>query len=355
MEIVEMQLSEITPYKFNAKKHPKEQVEQIKKSIQEFGFNDPIAVWGEKNIIVEGHGRYLAANELGMENVPVIRLDNLTDEERKAYTLAHNKLTMNSDFDLEMLEVEMSSIQSLDMSDFGFMDISSDWFENHKKNDTSRQEGNEEYNEFLDKFDIPKTTDDCYTPQNIYDAVKKWVAEEYGLKQETFIRPFYPGGDYQKENYEGKIVVDNPPFSILAEIEQWYNERNIKYFLFAPSLTCIPSKRRCCAICTGNQITYENGAKVPTSFVTNLEECAARTAPSLYQAVEEKNKENTKGKEIPSYEYPPNVVTSAMLAYLSKYGVDYKISHKDSTEKIGMLEAQKELGKGIFGGGHLNF
>lgn len=120
MEIVEMQLSELTPYKFNAKKHPKEQVEQIKKSIQEFGFNDPIAVWGEKNIIVEGHGRYLAANELGMENVPVIRLDNLTDEERKAYTLAHNKLTMNSDFDLEMLEVEMSSIQSLDMSDFGF-------------------------------------------------------------------------------------------------------------------------------------------------------------------------------------------------------------------------------------------
>ena len=350
MEIIEMQLSELTPYKFNAKKHPKEQVKQIKKSIQEFGFNDPIAVWGEKNIIVEGHGRYLAANELGMENVPVIRLDNLTDEERKAYTLAHNKLTMNSDFDLEMLEVEMSSIQSLDMSDFGFMDISSDWFENHKKNDTSRQEGNEEYNEFLDKFEMAKTTDDCYTPPNIFGVVAQWVAEEYGLKQENFIRPFYPGGDYQKENYEGKIVMDNPPFSILSEIEEWYNERNIKYFLFAPNVSNIPSKRKCCAVCVGVSITYENGAKVPTSFVTNLDEHAARTAPTLYKAVDEKNKENTKGREIPNYEYPPNVVTAAMLSYLSKYGVDFKIKHQDSSEKIGMLDSQKELGKGIFGG-----
>ena len=110
----------ITPYKFNAKKHPKEQVEQIKKSIQEFGFNDPIAVWGEDNLIVEGHGRLLAAKELGLSEVPVIRLDRLSDEQRRAYTLAHNQLTMNSDFDLEALAVELSSIQEIDMSDFGF-------------------------------------------------------------------------------------------------------------------------------------------------------------------------------------------------------------------------------------------
>ena len=121
MEVINLKTDQLTPYKFNAKKHPKSQVEQIKKSIQEFGFNDPIAVWGEENLIVEGHGRLLAAQELGIEEVPVIRLDNLTDEERKAYTLAHNKLTMNSDFDEEVLAVELSSIKELDMEDFGFV------------------------------------------------------------------------------------------------------------------------------------------------------------------------------------------------------------------------------------------
>lgn len=121
MEVINLKTDQLTPYKFNAKKHPKAQVEQIKKSIQEFGFNDPIAVWGEENLIVEGHGRLLAAQELGIEEVPVIRLDNLTDEERKAYTLAHNKLTMNSDFDEEVLAVELSSIQELNMEDFGFI------------------------------------------------------------------------------------------------------------------------------------------------------------------------------------------------------------------------------------------
>ena len=111
---------QLKPYAKNAKLHTDDQVEQIKRSIEEFGFNDPIAVWGEDNLIVEGHGRLLAAKELGLSEVPVIRLDRLSDEQRRAYTLAHNQLTMNSDFDLEVLAVELSSIQEIDMSDFGF-------------------------------------------------------------------------------------------------------------------------------------------------------------------------------------------------------------------------------------------
>ncbi len=113
-------IGQIKPYKRNAKKHPQEQIEQIIKSIEAFGMNDPIGVWGKDNIIVEGHGRYLALREMGESGeVPVIHLDNLTDEQRKAYALAHNKLTMNTDFDFDILELELADID-IDMEQFGF-------------------------------------------------------------------------------------------------------------------------------------------------------------------------------------------------------------------------------------------
>ena len=102
----------IKPYKNNAKLHPKEQIEQIKKSIENFGMNDPIGIWN--NEIVEGHGRILACKELGYKQIPVIKLDHLTDEERKSYIIAHNKLTMNSDFDFNLLSLELENLKELD-------------------------------------------------------------------------------------------------------------------------------------------------------------------------------------------------------------------------------------------------
>ncbi|OPZ41352.1 MAG: Modification methylase DpnIIB [Bacteroidetes bacterium ADurb.BinA104] len=118
LKIEYIPIEDIKPYENNAKLHPKEQIQQIKNSILEFGFRDPIAVWN--NTIVEGHGRLLAAQELGYKELPIIRLDDLSDEQRKAYCLAHNKLTMNSDFDLDVLSAELDSITDIDMSDFGF-------------------------------------------------------------------------------------------------------------------------------------------------------------------------------------------------------------------------------------------
>jgi site-specific DNA-methyltransferase (adenine-specific) len=119
LKVEYVDIDSIKPYKKNAKLHPKEQIEQIKKSIEEFGMNDPIAI-DKDNIIIEGHGRLLACKDLGITEVPIIRLDHLTDEQRKAYTLAHNKLTMNTDFDIDILTEELNDILDIDMSDFGF-------------------------------------------------------------------------------------------------------------------------------------------------------------------------------------------------------------------------------------------
>lgn len=119
MEIVKLKIDELKPYEKNAKIHTQEQIEQIKASIEEFGMCDPIGVWGDDNIIVEGHGRLQALKEMGFDKVDCIRLDHLTDEQRKAYTLAHNKLTMNTGFDFDILQKEIDELE-LDMSEFGF-------------------------------------------------------------------------------------------------------------------------------------------------------------------------------------------------------------------------------------------
>lgn len=123
LQIVELPTSELVEYSRNSKLHPHEQVDQIAESIRQFGNNDPIAVWhneqGEPEI-VEGHGRLMALRKLGIKTAPVIFLDHLTDEQRRAYALVHNKLTMNSDFDFEILTDELAALDSFDMRDFGF-------------------------------------------------------------------------------------------------------------------------------------------------------------------------------------------------------------------------------------------
>lgn len=119
MEIEMLKVADLIEYKNNAKLHPQEQIDQIIKSINEFGFNDPIAI-DENNIIIEGHGRLYALQEMGIDKVPCIRLSHLSEEEKKAYILIHNKTTMNTDFDLGLLNLELDNILNIDMSDFGF-------------------------------------------------------------------------------------------------------------------------------------------------------------------------------------------------------------------------------------------
>ena len=145
-------IDDIKPYEGNAKRHPAEQVEQIKQSISDFGFLDPVAIWKDGRVI-EGHGRLIAAHELGMKTIPVIRLDGLTDEQRRAYTLIHNKLTMNSGFDVDILSLELESIEDIDMEQYGFdasdieppdMDDDEGWYGDE------RQRTNDAYNLGID-------------------------------------------------------------------------------------------------------------------------------------------------------------------------------------------------------------
>ena len=132
MKIETVNINSLTPYEKNAKLHPRDQIEQIKKSIEMYGNNDPIAVWGDKNIIVEGHGRYTALRELGYKTVDIIRLDHLTDEQRREYMLVHNQTTMNSGWDIDLLAGEL---EDLDFGgfDFGFDLDLDDLFEDEKE------------------------------------------------------------------------------------------------------------------------------------------------------------------------------------------------------------------------------
>lgn len=127
LDIEYLKIGDISEYENNARRHEEADVHAIAKSIEEFGFSDPIGIWGKANTIVEGHGRYLAALELGLQEVPVIRLDHLTDDERRAYALAHNKTAELSSWDFGQLEEELNNID-IDMSDFGFDSVSEEGF-----------------------------------------------------------------------------------------------------------------------------------------------------------------------------------------------------------------------------------
>ena len=188
--------------------------------------------------------------------------------------------------------------------------------------------------------------------------IRNYVAEEYNVSRANFMRPFYPGGDYQREKYQpGCVVVDNPPFSLLREIVDFYVSKNIKFFLFCPGLVAFNyASRLVTVLCTDANITYENGATVRTSFLTNLGdvETIARTAPKLYKLVESQNDINLRAmrRKLPKYSFPDHLVTRAIMNRWSKYGIEqsFKRSRVKMTRE---LDAMKEAGKGIYGCGLL--
>ena len=366
LKIEYLPTSALKPYEKNARKHKKLDVDNIAKSIKKYGMNDAIGIWGKDNIIVEGHGRLQACKKLGIDTVPVVRLDHLTNDERREYAIAHNATAELSEWDLDILGEELAEIDLSGFDfDFGIDEPAEELDDLEERERIFKErmasgeisEEDEEYQEFLQKFELKKTTDDCYTPAIVYDAVADYVAKKYNLDNKNFLRPFYPGGDYQSEKYKPTdVVVDNPPFSIIAEILKFYNDNNIKFFLFAPHLTVFSSSSSAfasCIIC-GVTVTYENKANVATSFITNLENCAFRSSPTLFRKVKQANDENLRQqrKELPKYSYPLSVVTSNMLTAYSRCGIDFEVG-KDECYFIRQLDDQKKSKKALYGAGYL--
>lgn len=216
---------------------------------------------------------------------------------------------------------------------------------------------NPEYDAFIEKFKPKKTTDDCYTPDNIYKVVLEFARAEYAIADDVrIVRPFYPGKDYETDDYSGEcVVVDNPPFSIISKICKWYMERGIRFFLFAPALTLFSAASGAAnyVVCSIG-ITYENGARVSTSFVTNMGENKIYVCPELNQKIKARDAENAKQltRELPKYSYPQNATTAAALGYLANHGTALRVSGRDSFF-VRALDEQRAAGKGMFGSGFL--
>ena len=209
-----------------------------------------------------------------------------------------------------------------------------------------------DYEKFISKFKAAKTTDDCYTPQAIYEAVVDYVFRKGNLPEDTeIVRPFRPGGDYTNEEYpEGCVVIDNPPFSILSKIVRFYVGRGIRFFLFAPTLTLFSSSSSssyCTKIVCGVSVTYANKAKVSTSFLTNIfGDNAIICDNELYRIIKDIDDRLTgeQSKELRKINYPDNIVSAALLNKIAKR-ISYIIPASD------IKPIKSAGGVAIFGGG----
>ena len=211
LKIEYLPVKELRPYEKNARKHADADVSTIVKSIEEFGFDDPIGIWGEDNTIVEGHGRLIAAKKLGMKQVPVIRLDHLTDEQRRAYALAHNKTAEMSDWDFDMLASELDDITDIDMTDFGF-DLEEQEEEKEIIEDTPPEPPEEPQSEYGQIYQLGRHRLMCGDSTKLED-VKKLLA---GKKADCVVTdpPYnmgYQGAGNSKDRESKKIMNDKMP------------------------------------------------------------------------------------------------------------------------------------------------
>lgn len=211
-----------------------------------------------------------------------------------------------------------------------------------------RKEIFEDYEGYVAKFqeERPKTTDDTFTPPDVFDAVVGWLRKHGKIAEDTaIVRPFYPGGDFEAADYpDGCAVVDNPPFSILAKIVKWYIARNVPFFLFAPGLTIGYYFRYCNTVIVDANITFENNAKVNVSFVSNMfGDAVAIAAGDLQRTIEACPSQRKEGKKATTYAYPRNVVTPQMLRNIAGGGGWLEIGRQE-VEIIGKVGE-----KNIFG------
>lgn len=358
IRLVWKKIDELIPYEHNAKLHPQEQLDKLVNSFDEFGRIVPAGIDGEGRLIY-GHGRILAARQRGDADFPCIEIDGLSDNQRRAFVHADNLLSQ-SGTDEAVLRAEMIELSAagFDISLTGYdpegIRLGDGEADEHFWGDVET-ESTEEYEAFVDKFKPKLTTDDVYTPDNIYRVVRDFAVAHYSLDGAQIVRPFYPGADYKSADYPaGCVVIDNPPFSILSEICAWYEEHGVRYFLFAPGLTLYSiNGGKCNYLPIGLTVMFSNGASIAVSFVTSLGPWKVEICPELYRALDEANDENLKAQhaDLPVYSYPDAVLTVAANK-LAKYGQAMQIP-ATACSFTRALDAQRETGKAIYGAGFL--
>lgn len=210
----------------------------------------------------------------------------------------------------------------------------------------------ETYEEFVQKFEVKHTTDDCYTPPAIYEALLAYIDRRVmPLAGVNVVRPFYPGGDYERYDYKpGDVVIDNPPFSILSKILRHYQARGVRYWLFAPHLTCASGAavRGTVVVCCAD-IKYHNGAGINTSFVTNFwpGNPAAVVAGDLAAELRAVQAAARPDKRKAAIAWPDVMTSPALLGKLTERGVVMEIPREESAH------VSKCGGRPIFGHGWL--
>ena len=206
-----------------------------------------------------------------------------------------------------------------------------------------------DYESFIAKFtDRPKTTDECWTPQDVYEAVVRYVGTVTDLTGKVICRPFYPGGDYETAEYpDNGVVIDNPPFSSFTKICKFYSEGGVPFFLFGPGLTIMACCKYCTAVIVPEQIKFSNGALVKCNFASNLYgDAIVTTAPLLGDMLKDCPSQQAPLK-LPKYKYPDEVLSVSQLQSLARGGEPFTVRRSES-QIIRDLDGHPKKG-GLFG------
>lgn len=199
LKIEYRKVSELLPYARNARTHSDTQVSQLAASIKEFGFNNPVAIDAD-GMILCGHGRVMAAQKLGLTEVPTVCLSHLSDTQKKAYILADNKLALNAGWDNDMLKVELEDLKfsNFDLDLVGF--------------------STEELDEIMNQDEEPEVEDDDYTVA-VPQEPKAKLGEIYILGKHRLmcgdstsiqdVEKLMGGGEYQAD-----LLLTDPPYNV---------------------------------------------------------------------------------------------------------------------------------------------
>ena len=189
-----------------------------------------------------------------------------------------------------------------------------------------------DYESYIAKFqEKEKTTDDTYTPPDIYEAVLNYVRSIYPMEGKEILRPFYPGGDYEHAEYpEDGVVIDNPPFSMFTKICKFYSERRIPFFIFGPGLTIFSCLRYCSVVVIAPQIKFSNGAKIHCNFATNLiGDILVTISPELSKAIAACPSQPQKAK-FTKYQYPKELLGVTDLQTMAKGTLPFSIKRNEA-------------------------